>query len=82
MPQFAGAESVVLAAGILGATVMPHAIFLHSALTQGRIVVKTAAHKKRLYRFEIVDVVVAMGMAGLVNMAMLIMAASTFYEAG
>ncbi len=82
VPQFSGTESVLLAAGILGATVMPHALFLHSSLTQNRIVVKTAAHKKRLYRFEIVDVVIAMGVAGLVNMAMLIMAASTFYYSG
>jgi manganese transport protein len=82
VPQFAGPESVLLAAGILGATVMPHALFLHSSLTQNRIVVKTTAHKKRLYRFEIVDVGIAMGVAGLVNMAMLIMAASTFYYQG
>ena len=82
VPQFNGAESVVLAAGILGATVMPHALFLHSSLTQNRIVVKTTAHKKRLYRFEIADVGIAMGVAGLVNMAMLIMAASTFYYSG
>jgi manganese transport protein len=82
VPQFNGVESVVLAAGILGATVMPHALFLHSSLTQNRIVVKTAAHKKRLYRFEIADVGIAMGVAGLVNMAMLIMAASTFYYSG
>jgi manganese transport protein len=82
VPQFSGPESVVLAAGILGATVMPHALFLHSSLTQNRIVVKTTAHKKRLYRFEIADVGIAMGVAGLVNMAMLIMAASTFYYSG
>jgi manganese transport protein len=82
VPQFSGTESVVLAAGILGATVMPHALFLHSSLTQNRIVVKTTAHKKRLYRFEIADVGIAMGVAGLVNMAMLIMAASTFYYSG
>jgi len=82
VPQFSGAESVVLAAGILGATVMPHALFLHSALMQNRIVVKSTAYKKRLYRFEIADVGIAMGVAGLVNMAMLIMAASTFYYQG
>ena len=82
VPQFNGAESVVLAAGILGATVMPHALYLHSALMQNRIVVKSTAYKKRLYRFEIADVGIAMGVAGLVNMAMLIMAASTFYYQG
>ena len=82
VPQFNGPESVLLAAGILGATVMPHALFLHSSLTQNRIVVKTEAHKKRLYRFELADVGIAMGVAGLVNMAMLIMAAATFYYSG
>ncbi len=82
VPQFSGPESVLLAAGILGATVMPHALFLHSSLTQNRIVVKTDAQRKRLYRFEIADVGIAMGVAGLVNMAMLIMAASTFYYSG
>jgi len=82
VPQFAGAESVVLAAGILGATVMPHAIFLHSALTQNRIVSRNAAQQRRLLRFEVVDVAIAMGAAGLINMAMLIMAAATFFNKG
>ena len=82
VPQFSGRESIVLAAGILGATVMPHVIFLHSALTQKRIVVRTPAKLRRLFRFEVVDVVVAMGVAGLVNAAMLMMAASTFYREG
>ncbi|MBK5276763.1 MAG: Nramp family divalent metal transporter [Desulfuromonadales bacterium] len=82
VPQFAGAESVLLASGILGATVMPHAIFLHSALMQGRIVVRDKSRLKRLYRFEIADVVIAMGIASFVNAAMLIMAAATFYKSG
>ena len=81
-PRFTDRESVLLAAGILGATVMPHVIFLHSALTQGRIVVREPAKLKRLFRFQLVDVGVAMGVAGLINMAMLIMAASTFHRAG
>jgi manganese transport protein len=81
-PRFSGRESVLLAAGILGATVMPHAIFLHSALTQGRIVVKDPVRKKRLFRFEVADVTIAMTIAGLVNMAMLIMAAATFHRHG
>jgi manganese transport protein len=81
-PQFAGPESILLAAGILGATVMPHAIFLHSALTQGRITVKDPAQLRRLYLFERIDVLVAMGLAGLINAAMLIMAAATFYQSG
>jgi manganese transport protein len=78
VPQFNGTESVLLATGILGATVMPHAIYLHSALTQGRIVVKDPALLKRLFNFEIVDVLIAMGMASLVNGAMLIMSAAAF----
>jgi manganese transport protein len=82
VPMFHGTESVLLAAGILGATVMPHVIFVHSALTQGRIVVREPAQLKRLFGFEVVDVVVAMGLAGLINAAMLIMAASTFHAQG
>jgi manganese transport protein len=82
VPHFQGAESVLLATGILGATVMPHVIFLHSALTQGRIVTRQPAELRRLFRFECVDVTIAMGIAGLVNMAMLIMAAATFHQHG
>jgi manganese transport protein len=82
VPEFAGSESVVLAAGILGATVMPHAIFLHSALTQGRIVVRDPPRLRRLFHFEVVDVAVAMGVASLINMAMLVMAAATFHQEG
>lgn len=82
VPQFSGAESVLLATGILGATVMPHAIFLHSALTQQRIVVKSPDKLKKLFRFEIFDVLIAMGIASFVNMAMLIMASATFHQHG
>jgi manganese transport protein len=82
VPQFAGTESILLATGILGATVMPHVVFLHSALTQGRIVVRDPTQLRRLFRFECVDVTLAMGVAGLVNGAMLIMAAATFFEKG
>jgi manganese transport protein len=81
-PTFSGTESVLLSAGILGATVMPHVIFLHSSLTQDRIVVDSPQMRRRLFRFELVDVVVAMGVAGFVNAAMLIMAAATFNRAG
>jgi manganese transport protein len=73
---------VLVATGILGATVMPHAIFLHSALTQQRIVAGNTAQMRRLYRFELIDVLVAMGLASLINMSMLIMAAATFYDTG
>ena len=82
VPQLSGAESILLAAGILGATVMPHAIYLHSSLTQSRIVVREPAKLRRLFRFEIADVVIALGVAGLINAAMLIMAASTFHAQG
>ena len=82
VPQFAGPASVLVACGILGATVMPHAIFLHSGLTQNRIVTSDQKQMRRLYRFELIDVLVAMGLASLINMSMLIMAASTFYETG
>ncbi len=82
IPSFAGPESVLLATGILGATVMPHVVFLHSALTQSRIVVHDPAQQRRLFRFELVDVFVAMSIAGLINGAMLIMSASTFFTQG
>ena len=82
VPQFAGTESILLATGILGATVMPHAIFLHSGLMQGRIVTRDPVKLRRLFHFEIVDVLIAMTIAGMVNAAMLIMAASTFHTNG
>ncbi len=81
-PQFAGAESVLLAAGILGATVMPHVIYLHSSLTQRRVVGANASERRRIFRFEQIDVVIAMTIAGLVNMAMLVMAAGVFHSRG
>jgi manganese transport protein len=81
-PQFAGNDSVILAVAILGATVMPHVIFLHSALTQGRIIPAEPSQLKRLFRYEVLDVVLAMGVAGVINAAMLIMAAKTFHESG
>jgi manganese transport protein len=82
VPQLQGPESVLLAVGILGATVMPHAIYLHSSLTQKRIVVRDPSKLRRLLHFEIVDVSIAMGVAGLINMAMLVMAAATFFSKG
>jgi manganese transport protein len=82
VPQFSGAGSVLLATGILGATVMPHVIFLHSALTQDRIVTYEPKKMRLLFRFELVDVIIAMGVAGLINIAMLLMAAATFHRAG
>ena len=81
-PAFAGSESILLATGILGATVMPHVIYLHSSLTQGRIVVRDPVRLRRLFRFQLADVSIAMGLAGLINAAMLMMAAATFHRAG
>lgn len=81
-PGFGGRDGVLLAAGILGATVMPHVIFLHSALTQGRIRARTETELRRLFRYETIDVLLAMGLAGLVNAAMLIVAARTFHDRG
>src|SRR3954471_19575058 len=82
VPQFAGSESVLLAVGILGATVMPHVIYLHSALLQERVLPKSEEQSRRLYRFTRIDVVIAMTIAGLINIAMLVVAASTFYKSG
>lgn len=79
VPHFTNNESILLGAGILGATVMPHALFLHSALMQGRVVVKKPEQLRRLFRFEIIDVVIAMVIASSVNAAMLITAAAAFH---
>src|ERR671914_489554 len=81
-PQFAGTDSVLLAAGILGATVMPHVIYLHSALTQRRVVGRNDQERKKIFRFELVDVIIAMAIAGTINASMLIMAAALFYTSG
>jgi manganese transport protein len=82
IPGFSGSDSVLLATGILGATVMPHVIYLHSALTQNRVPTNTASERGRVLRFQRLDVVIAMGIAGIVNMAMLIVAASLFHGQG
>jgi manganese transport protein len=81
-PSFSGKESVLLAVGILGATVMPHVIYLHSALTQRRLVGADDEAKRRIFRFELVDVVVAMGLAGAINAAMLVTASAVFHTRG
>ncbi len=81
-PKLPNQEAILLAVGILGATVMPHAVFLHSALTQNRIRPKEVSGLKRLFRFELVDVFIAMGIASFVNAAMLVMAAATFHKSG
>jgi manganese transport protein len=82
VPEFKGSESVLLAVGILGATVMPHVIYLHSALTQDRVVPGAPVSPRRLLRYTRIDVLMAMSLAGLINVAMLVMAASTFFKSG
>ena len=80
MPQLAGPDSVTLAVGIIGATVMPHAIYLHSSLTQDRVPARTDAERRRILGYSNREVLIALGVAGLVNMAMLAMAAAVFQQ--
>jgi manganese transport protein len=82
VPWLGGSQSVLFSVGIIGATVMPHVIYLHSSLTQQRIIPRSEKDARRIFHLSIPDVVIAMGLAGLVNMAMLYMAASTFYTHG
>src|ERR687887_304467 len=82
VPEFAGSESVLLAVGILGATVMPHVIYLHSALTQQRIIPQNDEEAKKLYKYTRIDVLIAMAIAGLINMSMLVVAATVFFGSG
>jgi len=82
IPGFAGTDSLLLATGILGATVMPHVIYLHSALTQRRIKTETDVERRRVLRFQRLDVLIAMGVAGVINMSMLIIAGSLFHNSG
>lgn len=82
VPRFDGTESILLAVGILGATVMPHVVYLHSALTQDRIRPVDDRERFQLMRFVRVDVMIAMGVAGVVNLAMLLVAAGLFHDNG
>jgi manganese transport protein len=82
VPKLDGSDSLLLAVGILGATVMPHVIYLHSALTQNRVKAEDDAEKRVLLRFNRIDVSLAMGLAGLINMSMLVIAASLFFGNG
>src|SRR5262249_3541173 len=79
---FDGTDSVLLAVGILGATVMPHVVYLHSALTSSRIPSKDASEKRELLRFQRLDVLLAMGLAGFINLTMLVVAAQLFHDSG
>jgi manganese transport protein len=82
VPWLGGSSSVFLTVGIVGATVMPHAIYLHSALTQDRIVPQDSRHVAPIVRFSYIDVIVALSLAGLVNCAMMYMAAAVFHTTG
>lgn len=82
VPSLPGNGAVLLAVGIIGATVMPHVIYLHSSLTQARIVPHSDEERQRIFAFERIDVILAMATAGLVNMAMLFMAAKVFHFTG
>ena len=79
LPDLRGSGSLYLAVGIIGATVMPHVIYLHSALTKGRMPCRDDRERSRVLRFERLDVIIALGLAGLVNMAMLAVAAKLFH---
>jgi manganese transport protein len=79
LPALAGPDSVYLAVGIMGATIMPHVIYLHSALTSGRLRCRDDRERSRVLRFERLDVIIALGLAGLVNMSMLAVAAKLFH---
>ena len=68
-----------LAVGIVGATVMPHVIYLHSALTNGRVEVHNDAERRQVLRFERIDIAIALGLAGLINLAMLAVFAKLFH---
>ncbi|WP_455430309.1 Nramp family divalent metal transporter [Pararhodobacter zhoushanensis] len=79
-PGLPDTAALTIAVGIIGATVMPHAIYLHSGLTQARATNPTAGERRRLVRFSNIEVIVALAVAGMVNMAMVIMAASAFHQ--
>ena len=79
VPQIADAQALLLAVGIIGATVMPHAVYLHSGLTQARMPVRDDTERRKVLRFSNQEVVAALAVAGLVNMAMVMMASSAFH---
>ncbi len=79
VPQIADGNALLLAVGIIGATVMPHAIYLHSGLTQARVPVRDDNERRKVLHFSNQEVIVALAMAGLVNMAMVMMASSAFH---
>ena len=82
IPSFGGEGGVLLAAGIIGATVMPHVVYLHSALTKARVACRDDGERRELLRFTRIDVLVGLGTAGLINLTMLVVAASLFGSTG
>ncbi len=79
VPQLADAQALLLAVGIIGATVMPHAVYLHSGLTQTRMPVHNDTERRKVLRFSNREVILALTLAGLVNIAMVMMASSAFH---
>ena len=82
VPRIPGADGPLLVAGIIGATVMPHVVYLHSALTKSRVPCRDDAERRELLRFQRLDVLIGLGAAGLINLAMLVVAASVFRRGG
>lgn len=79
IPEMPDTHALLISVGIIGATVMPHALYLHSGLTQARANVQSDKDRRQLVRYSNREVIVALAVAGMVNMAMVIMAASTFH---
>ena len=79
LPQIPDAEALLLSVGIIGATVMPHAVYLHSGLTQARMPVRNDTERRKVLRFSNQEVIIALAVAGLVNMAMVMMASGAFH---
>ena len=82
VPWLGNKESIMLAVGVIGATVMPHAIYLHSSLTQRRIIPRNDVEKIKIQKYSTAEILIAMSLAGFVNLAMMYMAASVFHASG
>nr|WP_029421072.1 Nramp family divalent metal transporter [Alicyclobacillus macrosporangiidus] len=82
VPWLGNSDAVLLCVGVIGATVMPHAVYLHSSLTQNRVVPRNDEEKRSIFRFHTKEVVIAMSLAGLINLSMMFMAASAFHGSG
>jgi manganese transport protein len=82
VPRFAGTDSLLLVAGIIGATVMPHVVYLHSALTKARVQCRDDGERREVLRFQRWDVLIGLGAAGVINLSMLFIAAALFNRTG